>query len=57
MIRLIVIGKLDYHKSCARWISIIVNKKERIAAVLTFLEDYDKRENQVIDRIVTDDEI
>lgn len=55
----IVAEKLGYHKFCARWIPKILtedHKKQRLAAALTFLEDYDKNGNKVIDRIVTGDE-
>lgn len=55
----IVVGKLAYHKFCARWVPKILtedHKKQRLAAALTFLEDYDKNGNKLIDRIVTGDE-
>lgn len=55
----ILVDKLGYHKFCARWVPKILtedHKKQRLAAALTFLEDYDKSGNHVIDRIVTGDE-
>lgn len=35
----------------------LLNTKKRLIASLTFLEDYDKHDNEVLHRIVTGDEI
>jgi len=59
LVHQIVVEKLGYHKFCARWVLKILtedHKKQRLAASLTFLEDYDKHGNALIDRIVTGDE-
>lgn len=39
-----------------RWVPKILAEKQKLAALLTFLEDYDKYDNELLDRIVTDDE-
>lgn len=54
-----VIGKLGFHKFCARWISKILTedqKKQRLAAALAFMDEYDKKENKVVNCISTGNE-
>jgi len=55
----IVVGKLGYHKFCARWVPKLLtedHKQQRLAAALNFLEAYEKNGNQLLERIVTGDE-
>ncbi|KAG8261583.1 hypothetical protein J6590_050005 [Homalodisca vitripennis] len=57
LVQEIAVGILCYHKFCARWVSKLLifiedHNKQRLAAALTLLEDYDKSGNQIIDHIL-----
>lgn len=54
----IVTEKLGYHKFCARWVPKLLSedhKKQRMAALLTFLEAYEQDGDSLLDRVVTGD--
>ena len=55
----VVTEKLGYHKFCARWVQKLLSedhKKQRMAALLTFLEAYEKDGDSLLDHVITGDE-
>lgn len=59
LVNTILMKKLNYLKFCARWVPKIFTydyTKQKLAALLTFLEDYHKYCNKLFVRIVTRDE-